>query len=132
MEVDDSKSKATISSGKITFLLEKKEPGITWDDVQHEKCKDKDFAKKEREKAVLYSQDRAEKLREKKAAERDQQQKFAVRQQMQVIFEYLYKGGWCKCHSGSCFQSPYGFWNVIEIDSAIFYDLESFGKGRFF
>ena len=84
MEVDDCKSKATISSGKITFLLEKKEPGVTWTDVQHEQHKDKDFAKRKREEAVLYSQERAEKVRERKAAERDQQQKFAVRQQMQV------------------------------------------------
>ena len=84
VEVDDSKSKATISSGKITFLLEKKGPGVAWTNVQHEQYKDKDFTKKKREEAISYSQARAEKLRERKAAEKDQQQKFAVRQQMQV------------------------------------------------
>ena len=65
-------------------MLEKKEPGLTWTDVQHEKHKDKDFTRRKREEAVLYSQERAEKLKERKAAERDQQQKFAVKQQMQV------------------------------------------------
>ena len=135
MEVDDSKSKATISSGKITFLLEKKEPGITWDNVQHEKYKDKDFAMKEREKAVLYSQERAEKLREKKAAERDQQQKFAVRQQMQVIFSiYVKKYVHANIILEVVFSDFMGFgkfWKAMEIDNAFFQDLESFGKGDF-
>lgn len=40
--------------------------------------------KQKRDEAVLYSQERATKLKERKSAEKDQQQKFAVRQQMQV------------------------------------------------
>ena len=31
-----------------------------------------------------------------------------------------------------CMQGWYGFLNVMEIDSAIFQDLQSFGKGTFF
>lgn len=83
-EVDDAKSKATISSGQITFILEKKESGIDWPSIQHERHKDKEFTKSKREEAVLYSQERAAKLTERKAAEKDQQKKYAVRQQMKV------------------------------------------------
>ena len=29
-------------------------------------------------------------------------------------------------------RGSYGFWKVMETDNAVFQDLESFGKGRFF
>ena len=91
-EVDDAKSKATISSGLITFVLEKKEPNVEWTKIQHDKHKDKDFTRGKRDEAVLYSQERATKLKERKAAEKDQQQKFTVKQQMKVRMMFSFGG----------------------------------------
>ena len=82
--MEDSKSKATISSGQITFQLEKKEPDVVWEHVQHEKYKEKGFSKRKRDEAVAFSQERALRQQERRATERDQQQKFAVKQQMRV------------------------------------------------
>eukprot|EP00795_Rhopilema_esculentum_P012547 gene12547-3242_t len=82
--VEDSKSKATISSGQITFQLEKKEPDVIWEHIQHEKFKEKGFSKMKRDEAVAFSQERALRQQERRATERDQQQKFAVKQQMRV------------------------------------------------
>lgn len=89
-KVDDLKSKATISSGQITFTLEKQDAEITWSRLQDERYKEKELTKKWREEAVLYSQERTAKQKERRAAEKDQQQKYAVRQQMKVSSDFRY------------------------------------------
>ena len=82
--MNDSRSKATIRSGTITFDLEKNDANATWPQLQHVHYKDKEFKKQKREEAVLYSQQKATESREIKAREKDEQKKLNVRQQMKV------------------------------------------------
>ncbi len=87
--MDDSRSKATIRNGQITFELEKSEDK-TWPQLQDSRHKEKEFAKEKRHEAVLIAQQRAKEESERKAREKDQQKKFAVKQQMRVrsIFRF--------------------------------------------
>eukprot|EP00794_Sanderia_malayensis_P005280 gene5280-5948_t len=82
--VDDSRSKAVIKNGQIHFELQKRDTESTWSLLQHEKHKDKEFMQIERQDAVSFAQQKAQEEAERRAKERDQQQKYTVKQQLLV------------------------------------------------
>lgn len=85
-EVEDTKSKATFGNGVIKFQLVKKNPG-QWNHLQAAESEDKEFMKRKREEAISKAHERAEKESQRKAAEKRDQEKIALREQMKVTRE---------------------------------------------
>ena len=86
-EVEDTKSKATFGNGVIKFQLVKKSAS-QWNQLHASESEDKEFMKRKREEAVGKAHDRAEKEKERKAAEKREQEKLALRKQMKVCMVY--------------------------------------------
>ena len=82
--MEDAKSKATFGNGMIKFQLVKKNP-VQWNHLQAAESEDKEFMKRKREEAIGKAHERAEKESACKAAERREQEKIALREQMKVI-----------------------------------------------
>ncbi|XP_028411189.1 dynein assembly factor 4, axonemal-like [Dendronephthya gigantea] len=79
--INESASKATISSGLAKFKYEKCEHGL-WNSLQASGVEDKKFMAAARQKAVEDSHKKAELLAEQKAKEKREQERFALREQM--------------------------------------------------
>lgn len=85
-EIDDDASKATVTKTQVTFHLQKCKKEL-WGQLNASECKDKTVMKKIREEAVEYKQKREKEKAEKISKERDQQKKFAVREQIRLDTE---------------------------------------------
>ena len=85
-KINESGSKATIADGVAKFKFEKTDDEL-WNNLQAAEVEDKKFMAAARQKAVEDSHKRAEQLAEKKAKEKREQERFALREQMKVMFE---------------------------------------------
>ena len=84
--MEDAKSKATFGNGIIKFQLVKKNP-VQWNHLQAAESEDKEFMKRKREEAINKAHERAEKESASKAAEKREQGKIALREQMKVMHQ---------------------------------------------
>ena len=82
--INESGSKATIADGVAKFKFEKTDDEL-WNNLQAAEVEDKKFMAAARQKAVEDSHKRAEQLAEKKAKEKREQERFALREQMKVM-----------------------------------------------
>ena len=72
----------------IKFQLVKKNP-VQWNVLQVAESLDKEFMKRKRDEAIRKAHERAEKEHACKAAEKREQEKIALREQMKVIEQFL-------------------------------------------
>ena len=86
--VYDSKGKAKVGNGIIDFSLEKKEKRM-WDQLLSTESENKEFMKKKRESAIDVAHKRAKEEKERRAEEQRAQEKYALRQQMEVMLKQL-------------------------------------------
>ena len=85
--VEDSRGKATVGNGVIVFSLEKKEQQL-WGQLLTPEFEDKEFMRKKREEALESAHKRVEEEKKKKAEEKRTQEKYSLRQQMEVWIMY--------------------------------------------
>lgn len=82
-EVEDDESKATIHAGELKFNLKKKEKKM-WGQLYSDQQKDKEAMKDIRAKALLYNQKKEEEILKEKNTKKDQEKKFAVKEQINL------------------------------------------------
>eukprot|EP00111_Clytia_hemisphaerica_P024703 TCONS_00072791-protein len=82
-EIDDDISKATINNGQVLFHLQKVTAGL-WGQLHASLHKDKEYMKELRAQSLEQKQAKEQEKEKERAAMREQQKKYAVREQMRV------------------------------------------------